>query len=104
MRAFRSIPMLIILGLGAAAQAAPPQKPEPQPAGEPRARIWREPPGPMRDGRFGMPVVDRLHVGVGRFGVTEPARPRTHTEPIGRAADVSRRDRGIAAVGLFMRF
>jgi hypothetical protein len=104
MRAFRSISLLISALLASAAQASPKEKPESPPAPETRARIWREPPGPMQDGRLGMPIADRLHVGVGRFAVPEPARPRTHTEPIGRSADVAQRDRGMAAVGLFFRF
>lgn len=105
MRFWCSGPVLVMLSLTTAAQAAPPQ-PEraPRTVEQPRARVWREPPGPMEEGRYAVPVAGNLQVGVGRFRVVEPARPRTHTEPIARAADLSRRDRGIAAVGLSLRF
>ena len=103
MRCWCSGPVLAMLAVATAAQAAP--APERQaPPDPPRARIWREPPGPMQNGQVAMPVAGNLHVGVGRYSVAEPARPRTHTEPIARSADIARRDRGIAAVGISLRF
>lgn len=105
MRKWCSGPVLLMLAVTAAAQAAPPPPSAPPSRPEPpRARIWREPPGPMQSGRLGVPVAGNLQVGVGRFSVPEPARLRTHTEPISRIADTMRRDRGIAAVGLSLRF
>jgi hypothetical protein len=49
-------------------------------------------------------LADRLQLGVGRFSVPELARPRNHTEPERRPADVRRRDQGIAAVGISYSF
>jgi len=60
---------------------------------------------PRRNGLIAaMPLGDRVTLGVGRFRVTEIARPTTHVEPAQRSADVRRRDRGIAAVGVSLRF
>lgn len=96
---------ILLLAVSAAAQAAPPQPGPPPPrAQQPPARIWRAPPEPMQDGRFGLPLAGNMQVGVGRFSVLEPARPRTHTEPIARGTDIARRHRGIAAVGVSLRF
>ncbi len=96
---------ILLLALSAAAQAAPPQaERQPPRAEQPPARIWRAPPGPMQDGRVGLPLAGNVQVGVGRFSVLEPARPRTHTEPIARGTDIVRRNRGIAAVGVSLRF
>ena len=96
---------ILLLAVATAAQAAPPP-PERQPTREaqPPARSWRDPPGPMQDGRLGMPLAGNVQVGLGRFSVLETARPRTHTEPIARSADIARRNRGIAAVGVSLRF
>ena len=98
-----SSPVLTMLALTAAAPPAPvPERqarPEPQPV-----RVWREPPGPMQNGRVAMPVAANLQLGLGRFSVSEPAPARTHTEPMSRGADGVRRDRGITAVRLFLRF
>jgi hypothetical protein len=100
MRAWCSCPLLLL----ALTAAAPPQAPAPRPPPEqPRARIWREPPGAMENGRFGMPVAGNLHVGLGRFSGSEMTRS-THTEPIGRSGDIVRRERGRAAVGISLRF
>ena len=60
---------------------------------------------PRRNGLIAaMPVSENVIFGVGRFSVTEIARPATHVEPAHRAADIRRRDRGIAAVGVSLRF
>lgn len=98
-------PVLLLAAVATAAPAAPPQTPAPPPRPEPPpARIWREPPGPVQEGRIGMPVVGNLHIGVGRFSVAGQARLRAHPESMGRAADIARGDRGRAAVGLSLRF
>jgi hypothetical protein len=92
----------LLAGVAQAAQqpqSAPPQRPD-----QPPTRTWREPPGPVREGRLGVPLAGNLHVGVGRFSGPDATRPRTHTEPIGRTADIARRDRGMAAIGLSLRF
>jgi hypothetical protein len=104
MRLWCSGPILL-LAVSAAAEASPPQAERQPPRPEqPPARIWRAPPGPMQGGRFGLPLAGNVQVGVGRFSVLEPARPRTHTEPIARGAEIGRRSRGIAAVGVSLRF
>lgn len=65
----------------------------------------REAGAPRRNGLIAaMPLDERVTIGVGRFSVTEIARPPTHVEPAQRAAEVRRRDRGIAAVGVSLRF
>ena len=65
----------------------------------------RESGTPPRSGLIGaVSLDDRLLIGVGRFNVPELARPRTYTEPERRPADVRRRDRGIAAVGISYSF
>jgi len=51
-----------------------------------------------------MPLNDRLIMGVGRFTVLEESRVRTNTEPAYRAAEVRRRESGIAAVGISLNF
>jgi hypothetical protein len=51
-----------------------------------------------------MPLNDRLTMGVGRFSVLEEPRVRTNTEPAHRAAEVRRRESGIAAVGISLNF
>lgn len=51
-----------------------------------------------------MPLNDRLIMGVGRFSVLEEPRVRTNVEPAHRAAEVRRRERGIAAVGISLNF
>ena len=104
MRIWSSGPILLLLTVPAAAQTPAPQPEPPHRAEQPPAQIWRAPPGPLPGGRLAMPVAGNLHVGVGRYSVIEPARPRTHTEPIARSADIARRNRGIAAVGFSFRF
>ena len=103
MRICCSGPILLLLTANAAAQTRPAPDPS-QPADPPPVRIWRGPPGPLPDGRLAMPMAGNLHFGVGRYAVLEPARPRTHTEPIARSAEIARRHRGIAAVGISLRF
>jgi hypothetical protein len=102
MHAWCSGPVLLVLA--GAAQATPPPPDRPPRSEQPRPHIWRELPGPIQDSRIAVPVAGNFHIGVGRFSVLAPARPRTHTEPIGRAGDIARRNRGIAAVGLSLRF
>jgi hypothetical protein len=108
MRAWWSVPVLLVAAQAAAGQtvpSAPPQPSPPQPRAErPRAQIWREPAGPVQAGRLRMPVAGNLQVAVGRFTGPEMTRPHTHTEPIGRIVDIARRDRGRAAVGFSLRF
>ncbi|HYJ52602.1 MAG TPA: hypothetical protein VEW04_05465 [Allosphingosinicella sp.] len=66
---------------------------------------FREGSAPARNGLIGaVSLDDRTVIGVGRFSVLEVARPRTHTEPERRPADVRRRDQGIAAVGISYSF
>jgi hypothetical protein len=60
---------------------------------------------PRRNGLIAaLPVDDRLTIGIGRFRVGEIARPRTNMEPERAPLDPRRRDRGIAAVGMSLRF
>ena len=50
------------------------------------------------------PVGRNVQIGVGRFAVPEIARPRTHMEGERQPTGVRPRDRGIAAIGLSLRF
>ncbi len=50
------------------------------------------------------PIRRGLQIGVGRFNVSEIARPRTHVETDRQPMAVQSRDRGIAAVGVNVRF
>ena len=60
---------------------------------------YRQPPGPVRGGLIGaVPLSRDLQVAVGRFAVPNFSSPRI--EP----AEIRRRDRNIAAVGLALRF
>lgn len=74
----------------------------------PTFRIMDNPEEPGRPPRSGLiaayPVRENLTVGVGRFAIPEIARPRTHMEADGPPASVRRRERGLAAIGLSLRF
>lgn len=82
---------------------------EPAAVGLPDFRMprgdYRRPPGPVRNGLIGaLPLGRNLQLAIGRFIVAELPRPRTHMEADRRPADVRPRDRGVAAVGLSLRF
>jgi hypothetical protein len=49
-------------------------------------------------------VGDRIRFGVGRFGVAERPRPRSHIEPVPSPTDLRRRHRGSAAIGFSFSF
>ncbi|MGZ8997299.1 MAG: hypothetical protein ACXW2T_00435 [Allosphingosinicella sp.] len=51
-----------------------------------------------------MAIDHNLQIGLGRFKVAEPARPRTYMEPERAPTDLRRRERGIAAVGMSLSF
>jgi hypothetical protein len=51
-----------------------------------------------------VPLHDNLEIGVGRFLVPELAQPRTYMESDRQPTAVRPRDRGIAAVGVSLRF
>ncbi len=89
------------IGIGSTFENRPQDLPDfPMPGGD-----LRETGAPRRNGLIAaMPLGDRVTLGVGRFRVTEIARPATHVEPAHRSTDVRRRDRGIAAVGVSLRF
>ena len=60
---------------------------------------------PQRDGLIAaLPLQDNLQIGIGRFRVIEPARPRTHMERERAPTDLRRKERGVAAVGMSLRF
>ena len=64
----------------------------------------REAPGPRRNGLIAaLPVNANMTLGIGRFSSSAP-RPRDHVEAEPRPADLRRRDRGVAAVGVSIRF
>ena len=64
----------------------------------------REAPGPRRSGLIAaLPIRTNMTLGVGRFASSAP-RPRSHTEAEPRPADMRRRERGVAAVGVSIRF
>ena len=65
----------------------------------------RWPGEPSRNGLLAAFPIDRnVEIGVGRFRVQDPARPRTHTEFERQPMSVRPRERGIAAVGVSFRF
>ncbi len=75
----------------------------PAPSGFPDFRMppgdFRAPPGPARNGLIGtIPLRRDLQVAVGRFAVPNFTAPRME------AADIRRRDRRLAAIGLSLRF
>jgi hypothetical protein len=89
------------------AAAAPPPAPRPAPAAEaPPPRLpYRPAPAPFPGGIVGaVPLAPNMQLSIGRFTIAEPARPRTHTEPAHRLADMRRQERGIAAIGLSLNF
>lgn len=49
-------------------------------------------------------VGDRIRFGVGRFGVAERPRPRSHIEPVPPPTDLRRHHRGSAAIGFSFSF
>jgi len=49
-------------------------------------------------------IGERIRFGVGRFGVAERPRPRSHIEPVPRPTDLRRRHRGSAALGFSFSF
>ena len=51
-----------------------------------------------------LPVGDGAAIGVGRFSVLDPPRPRTHVENERHPSDVGRRHRGIGGLGFRMNF
>lgn len=64
----------------------------------------REAPGPLRNGLIAaLPVRENVTLGIGRFWSSAP-RPRSHVESEPRSSDLRRRERGIAAVGVSVRF
>ena len=66
---------------------------------------YRQTGAPGRNGLIAaFPIDDNLHIGLGRFKVAEPPRPRTHMEPERAPTDLRRRERGVAAVGVSLRF
>lgn len=74
----------------------------------PTFRIVEDPTQPGRPPRNGLiaawPVDDNLTIGVGRFVVTDPARPRTNMESDRQSTSFRSRERGVAAVGMSLRF
>lgn len=95
------VPVLAPQGIASAFEDRRPNLPDfRMPAGD-----LRQAGAPRRNSLIAtMPLSEDLTLGVGRFSVVEIARPATHVEPAHRAADVRRRDRGIAAVGINLRF
>ena len=60
---------------------------------------------PQRNGLIAsVPVNRNFEIGVGRFRVSEIARPRTHTENDRNPASMNPRQRSIAGVGFSLRF
>ena len=66
---------------------------------------FRQPGTPRRNGLIAaFPIDENLQIGLGRFRVAEPPRPRTHMEPERAPTDLRRRERGVAAIGMSLRF
>ena len=65
----------------------------------------QRPAEPRRNGLLAAFPVDRnVEIGIGRFRVVDPARPHTNTEFDRQPMSVRPRERGIAAVGVSLRF
>jgi hypothetical protein len=65
----------------------------------------RGPAVPRRNGLIAAFPIDRhVEIGIGRFRVVDQARPRTNTEFERQPMSVRPRERGIAAVGMSLRF
>jgi hypothetical protein len=89
----------------APASAAPPPASGPAAEAPPPRVPYRPAPAPFPGGIVGaLPLAPNMQLSIGRFTIAGPARPRTHTEPAHRLADVRRGDRGIAAIGVSLRF
>lgn len=92
--------------LAAAAAHAEPRKSRPAKQESPRIDPdLRPPPGSGSADMVALaPIGERGAIGLGRFSVLEPPRPRTHLEPERDPTDVGRRRRGIGGLGLRMVF
>jgi hypothetical protein len=65
----------------------------------------RYPGEPRRNGLIAAVAVNRnLDIGIGRFRIAEPARPRTYMETDRQPASVRGRERGMAGFGFSLRF
>ena len=84
--------LLPLLASTAAAQADHRLRPLPDEGPRPEVLIAA--------GRIG----ERIQFGVGRFGVVERPRLRSHVEPVPAPTDVRRRHRGTAAIGFSFSF
>lgn len=80
----------------------------PAPANIPRFEVMPDPSDPGRPRRNGLiaayQVRENMTVGIGRFAIPEIARPRTNMERERDPTGVRRRERGMAAVGVSIRF
>jgi hypothetical protein len=75
------------------------------PSFTPPAGDFRQTGNVRRNGLIASYPVDRnLEIGIGRVRVAEPARPRTYMEPERAPTDLRRRERGVAAIGMSLRF
>jgi len=60
---------------------------------------YRQPPGPVRNGLIGaLPIGRNAEVAIGRFAVFDVERPRADS------VEIRRRTRGIAAIGVSLKF
>jgi hypothetical protein len=96
------------LGAAAAAHAAAAEPRKGRAPKEESPRIdtdLRAPPGAAPGGMLALaPLGEAGAIGLGRFSVPEPPRPRTNLEPERHPTDVSRSRRGIGGLGLRMVF
>lgn len=89
---------VLVASVGAERAQAPPARPDLPTFRMPRGE-YPALPGPVRDGLIGaVPFGRNMQIAVGRFAVPNFTAPRMET------AEIRRRDRGIAAVGLSFRF
>lgn len=74
----------------------------------PAFRIAEDPTRPGQPPRNGLiaawPVSETVTVGVGRFIVVDPPRPRTNMESDRQSTSYRSRERGVAAIGMSLRF
>jgi hypothetical protein len=123
LRALRLAPLLaLVFANSALAQAGPgaahglfTNSFQPQASAQDERRLPRVAITRSRNDERGFPLVsngvvasveveDNIRIAIGRFNVVEIARPTTNIEPMGTAAEVRRRGRNIAALGVNIRF
>ena len=105
-RAALAIAACCALGTFAASAAEAHSKRSKPPADEPRIDPNLRDPSAGRSGAMVplLPLGEDAAIGVGRFSVPEPPRPRTNLERERAPSDLARERQGIGGLGLRMNF